>query len=155
MKLLDFLVKEATVENLTGSDKESVVKEMVSALVKVKVLKESAVKDVVQKILEREKQGSTGIGNWLAVPHLKHTRHVDRIVGVFGRSRAGVDFGAIDGSHCHIFFLLFTPKKEATNHLEALKKVAQLARDADFCRYLRDAKDLKEILELLEEADAR
>lgn len=155
MRLLDFLVKEATVENLVGPDKESVVKEMVSALVRVKVLKGSVVEDVVRKILEREKQGSTGVGNWLAIPHLKQAPYVDRVVGVFGRSRAGIDFGAIDGAPCHLFFLLFTPKKEVKNHLEALKRVAGLGKDPDFCRYLRDAKDLKEIIELLEEADAR
>jgi len=155
MRLLDFLVKEATVENLVGSDKESVVKEMVGALVRVKVLKERVLEDVVQKVLEREKQGSTGVGNWLAIPHLKQAPYVDRVVGVFGRSKAGIDFGAIDGAACHLFFLLFTPKKEAKNHLEALKRVAELAKDVDFCRYLKDAKDLKEIVELLEEADAR
>jgi mannitol/fructose-specific phosphotransferase system IIA component (Ntr-type) len=155
MRLLDFLVKEATVENLVGSDKESVVKEMVQALVKVRILKQSAAKDVVHKILEREKQGSTGVGNWLAIPHLKQAPYVDRVVGVFGRSRAGIDFGAIDGAACHLFFLLFTPKKGVTDHLEALRRVAELAKDVDYCRYLRDAKDLKEILELLEEADAR
>jgi mannitol/fructose-specific phosphotransferase system IIA component (Ntr-type) len=155
MRLLDFLVKEATVENLVGLDKESVVKEMVQALVKVGILKQSAAKDVVHKILEREKQGSTGVGNWLAIPHLKQAPCVDRVVGVFGRSRAGIDFGAIDGAQCHLFFLLFTPKKGVTDHLEALRRVAELAKDVDYCRYLRDAKDLKEILELLEEADAR
>ncbi|MFH1423265.1 MAG: PTS sugar transporter subunit IIA [Planctomycetota bacterium] len=155
MKLLDFLVKGATIENLVSDNKESVVEELVQALAKTEVIKASVQKEIIQKVMEREQQGSTGIGNCLAVPHLKQTVHVEKTVGVFGRSKAGIPFGAIDGVKCHLFFLILNPKKEMTAHLEALRRVAHLSKDIDFCRYLKDAKNLKEILELLEEADER
>ena len=99
----------------------------------------------------REKQGTTGIGKGLAVPHIKQTKFVDRMVGVFGRSSTGIEYGAIDGAPCRLFFLILTPHKGDAKHIEALKKVALLARTPDFCRFMIEAKNLKEIIELLEE----
>ena len=153
MKLFDFLIREATIAELKATDKESVIAEMTQALVKAGIITKEAYKKVLAKILNREKQGSTGIGKGLAVPHIKQTKHVDRMIGVFGRSKSGIDYGAIDGAPCRLFFLILTPKKSDTKHVEALKKVAQLARNSEFCRFMVEAKDEKEILELLEEVD--
>jgi len=155
MKLLDFLIKGATVAELEATDKESVIAELLQALVKAKAVKKEDYKKVLGKILAREKQGSTGIGNGLAVPHVKQTKFVKRIVGVFGRSGHSIDYGAIDGAPCQLFFLLLTPKTGDAKHIEALQKVAQLARDADFCRFMLEAKNFKEVIELLEEVNAQ
>ncbi len=153
MKLFDFLIKSATIAELKATDKESVISEMLDTLVKAKVLKKENRKKVLSKIIEREKQGSTGIGKAFAVPHLKNTRYVNRMVGVFGRCSRGIDFGAVDGAPCHLFFLILTPQRGDSKHIEALRKVAELARNPDFCRFMIEVKSRKEVIELLEEVD--
>lgn len=153
MKLFDFLVKNATIAQVKARDKESVIAELLETLVKAKAVKKKDHKRVLKQILEREKQGTTGIGKGLAVPHIKNTKYVGRMVGVFGRCVEGIEFGAIDGAVCRLFFLILTPQESDNKHLEALKKVAGLARDTDFCRFMVEARDLKEVVELLEEVD--
>jgi len=153
MNLFDFLIKSATVADIKARDKESVIAELLQSLVKHKAIKKENYKRVLNKILEREKEGSTGIGKGLAVPHLKQSKYVDRMVGVFGRCREGVEYDAIDGTPCRLFFLILTPRESNDHHIKALKKVAQLARNADFCRFMVEAKDVKEMVDLLEEVD--
>jgi PTS system nitrogen regulatory IIA component len=153
MKLFDFLRKDATIADLKATDKESVIAELLQSLVDIKAVKKEDYRKLLNKILDREKQGSTGIGKGLAVPHMKQSKHISRMVGVFGRCKHGIDYGAIDGAPCKLFFLILTPQKSDEKHVEALKKVAQLARNPDFCRFMAEAKDLKEIIELLEEMD--
>jgi mannitol/fructose-specific phosphotransferase system IIA component (Ntr-type) len=153
MKVFDFLIKKATIANLEARDKASVIAELLQALVKARAIKKDNYKKVLRQILNREKQGSTGIGKGLAVPHVKQTQYVNRMVGVFGRCKQGISYGAIDGAPCQIFFLILTPKKSDIKHTEALKKVALLAQNPDFSRFMTAAKDLKEILELLQEMD--
>lgn len=154
MRLFDFLIKNATIADLKAGDKESIIAELVQAMVKAKAIKKGDAKKVLNKVLEREKQGTTGIGKGLAVPHVKQTKYVDQMVAVFGRCREGIDYGAVDGAPCRLFFLILTPQKGDKKHVEALKKVAQLARSPDFCRFMIEAKNLKEILDLLEEVDS-
>jgi mannitol/fructose-specific phosphotransferase system IIA component (Ntr-type) len=153
MKLFDFLIKQATIADMKARDKESAIVELLAALVKARAIKKENYKKVLKQILNREKQGSTGIGKGLAVPHIKQSKYVNRMVGVFGRCSRGIDYDAIDGTPCKLFFLILTPQKSDAKHMDALKKVAQLARSADFCRFMTEAKDLKEIVELLEEVD--
>ncbi len=153
MKLFDFLIKGATVADLKARDKDSVIAELLQSMVKHKAVKKENFKKVLSKILDREKEGSTGIGKGLAVPHLKQTRYVSRMVGVFGRCREGIDYNAIDGAPCRLFFLILTPRESDDRHIRALKKVAQLARNADFCRFMVEARDIGEIVDLLEEVD--
>jgi PTS system nitrogen regulatory IIA component len=153
MRLFDFLIAGATIADLKARDKESVIAEMLDSMVKHKAIKKQNHKRILTKILEREKEGSTGIGKGLAIPHLKQTKYVSRMVGVFGRSREGIDYDAIDGAPCRLFFLILTPHESDDHHIKALKKVAQLARNADFCRFMVEARDVKEMVDLLEEVD--
>jgi len=154
MKLLDFLVVEATMDDLTGRDKTGVIKQMVSKLVEVGTLQSAQVRSVTDALLAREKLGSTGIGKGVAVPHAKH-RSVGEVTGMVARSRSGVDFGAIDGEPVHVFFLVLSSPDKAAEHLQALESIATVLRDEHFSRFLKRAKDTDEIAELLAEADEK
>lgn len=153
MKLFDFLIKRATIADIKARDKESVIAELLQALVKARAIKKENYDKVLKQVLNREKQGSTGIGKGLAVPHVKQTKHVKKMVGVFGRCKEGIKYNAIDGAPCKLFFLILTPQKSDVKHFEALKKVAELARNPDLTRFMTEAKNLKEIIELLQEVD--
>ena len=103
---------------------------------------------------ERERLGSTAIGDGIAIPHGK-LKGITQILGVFGRSREGVDFDSLDGSPTHLFFLLVAPEDSASLHLKALARVSRLFKDASFRQRLLDAPDSGELYRLLVEEDSK
>lgn len=154
MRLSEFIVDKALIENLESKDKNGVIKEMVEALVQAKAIKKAQAASVIKALLDREKLGSTGIGQGVAVPHAKH-KTVSKVIGAFGRSKGGVEFNALDGEPVHAVFLLISPEDSPGPHLRALAHISKLIRDNTFCRFLKEAKNLQELQELLEEADER
>ncbi|HWP35278.1 MAG TPA: PTS sugar transporter subunit IIA, partial [Thermodesulfobacteriota bacterium] len=105
-------------------------------------------------LLERERIGSTGVGEGVAIPHAK-LAGVRRLVGAFARSRGGIEFGAVDGRPCRLFFLLVAPEDAASDHLRALARVAKLMRDPEVRRRLLEARDQEALYTLLAEEDDR
>jgi mannitol/fructose-specific phosphotransferase system IIA component (Ntr-type) len=154
MKLLDFLVADATVEDLQAVDKAGVVQEMVAKLVSSRHLTEKQAKAVTQAIMDREALGSTGIGRGIAVPHAKQSS-VKKIVGSLGRSKKGINFAAIDGEPVYLLFLLISPSDQPGPHLKALEHISVVLRDENFSKFLRRAKDQEEMISLLAEADEK
>jgi PTS system fructose-specific IIA component/PTS system nitrogen regulatory IIA component len=148
----DFIAKTAVLDNVDSADKNSALIEMIDALVTSGQIREEARKGIVTALLNREKLGSTGIGQGVAIPHAKHPS-IKKIIGLFARSREGVEFDALDGQPVHLFFLLLSNHDSATNHLECLAYISKHLRDENFCRFLLNARDTNEIVELLAEAD--
>jgi PTS system nitrogen regulatory IIA component len=103
---------------------------------------------------ERERLGSTAIGDGIAIPHGK-IRGVRQIIGTFGRAIKGVDFDSLDGHPTHLFFLLVAPEDSASLHLKALARVSRLFRDNAFREHLLAARDSAEIYGLIVEEDSR
>ncbi|HQC23908.1 MAG TPA: PTS sugar transporter subunit IIA, partial [Syntrophales bacterium] len=103
-------------------------------------------------LLEREKLGSTGIGDGIAIPHGK-LKGLERLVISFGRSRQGVDFDAIDGKPVHIFFLLMAPESSTGQHLKALAKISRMLKDPGFRSDLMAAENAEEIYRKIAEKD--
>jgi mannitol/fructose-specific phosphotransferase system IIA component (Ntr-type) len=155
MKLLGFLDGESIIMDLEATDKEGVVRELVILLQEKNRIEDGKLDAIVDAILKRESMGSTGIGNGLAIPHVKASPLVEELVGAFGRSVEGVDFGALDGEPVHLFFLMVSPKDGVEEHLDILKKIASLGRDEHFCQFLTEARNKQEIVGLLEEVSER
>lgn len=159
MKLTDIIAEEDILTELTSQSKEGVIEELVGHLVSTKKISKENQKAAFDEILSREKLGSTGIGNGLAIPHNKKSKISETMVGAFGKSAEGIKYGAIDGEPSFIFFLFFAPEsfsqREDQPHLKVLKKLSMLGQDSNFCRFLRDSKDQKEIYELIEEIDQK
>ena len=154
MKLRDFVVREAIVDDLRAVDKESVIKELIEALKKAGKLKASDVEGVVKSMMKREEFGTTGIGGGKAVPHVKHDA-VKEIIGTVGRSKKGVDFNALDSEPVYLFFLLVSPTDSTGAHIKALQHISDIIKDDDMCRFLREAKTKRAFIETLAEADER
>jgi PTS system fructose-specific IIA component/PTS system nitrogen regulatory IIA component len=152
MKFADFISPEAIRAELAADNKESVIREMVQALVDVGRIQPDQYESIVRAILNREELGSTGIGRGVAVPHTKHPS-VGHLVGTVAVSRGGVDFDALDGEKVHLFFLLVSPLDRPGDHLRALENISRQLRDDTFCRFLKQAKTQEDIRQLLEEAD--
>jgi mannitol/fructose-specific phosphotransferase system IIA component (Ntr-type) len=152
MKLSDFIVKDAIVPELKATDRDGVIRELVSALAAAKALPASEVDAVVKAIVSREKNGSTGFGKGVAVPHVKHPS-VKKSVGAIGRSTVGVDFAALDQAPVYSVFLLLSPVNNPDGHLQAMENIFRNLQQDTFRRFLRQSDTKQKIVDLLEEAD--
>src|SRR5437899_922781 len=129
MKITEILTPEMVVAQLRGGTKAEVLTELAETLCKQH--KEIAFDRLLGVLNERERLGSTAIGDGIAIPHGK-LRGITKILGVFGRSPGGVDFESLDGNPTHLFFLLVAPEDSASLHLKALARVSRLFKDAGF-----------------------
>jgi PTS system nitrogen regulatory IIA component len=94
--------------------------------------------DVLARLLQRERLGSTGVGHGVAVPHAR-LPGLDRMHGVFVRLETPVDFGAVDEQPVDLIFALLAPEDHPAEHLRALAKVSRALRQADLRQQLRQA----------------
>lgn len=150
LKILDFLSPSAIAPDLVATTKKGVLEELVSLLAK-----EGRVKDAqttVEVLMDREKLGSTGIGQGIAIPHAK-TDQASSVVAAFGLSRRGVQFDALDGEPVYILFLLIAPPGAAGLHLKALARISRLLKDKFFRQSLHETKSPGEILKLIKDED--
>jgi PTS system fructose-specific IIA component/PTS system nitrogen regulatory IIA component len=152
MKIEDFLSENSVVYGLKSRDKEGALRELVAAMVEKGLISADLEADCLEALVLRENLGSTGTGRGVAFPHAR-LDEVSKLVGVFARSDNGVEFDAIDGEPVFLFFCLFSPKDESTEHVAALSRIAKIMRSPDWCRFLRSGKSAREIFELLLEAE--
>ncbi len=152
MKITEYLVPEAIIPSLRSSDKEGAIKEIVEALARAGLVKN--VDQTVGALLEREKLGSTGIGQNIAVPHAKSEEVKNLVLGV-GISEKGVDFDALDGDLVNIIFLVIAPVDATGLHLKVLARIARLLKDKVFRNSLRNCKTVEKIYETIKEEDER
>ena len=92
---------------------------------------------ILEILQQREKLGSTGVGNGIAIPHGKLPK-LGKLFGLFARLDRPVDFEALDGQPVDLVFLLLAPESAGADHLKALARVARLLRDPDVARKLRE-----------------
>lgn len=105
---------------------------------------------VFDRLLERERLGSTGLGHGIALPHARMPR-LERAVGAFVQLRTGVDFGAIDDLPVDLAFGLLVPEDATEEHLLLLAKLAAMFSNQMLCKELRSAADAQELLQHIEE----
>jgi PTS system nitrogen regulatory IIA component len=152
MKLLDYLKKEWVIPDLKGRDKNGVLRELGGVM--AAGIPGVTAEDLFLVLLEREKLGSTGIGEGIAVPHGRLKRWRDFSIS-FGRSRDGVEFDAIDGRPAHLFFLVMAPENSAVDNLKLLSRIVMLLKDSSFKKRLLRADSLDELYETIAEEDEK
>ena len=108
MKMLDIVSQDAIVARLESDSRDSVITELVGALISSGKAEEGMRDDLIAKVLERERRGSTGFGKGVAVPHVKHP-DVDTMAAAIGISEDGIDFDALDKQPVYSFILLLSP----------------------------------------------
>lgn len=150
MKIMDILKKEFILEELKAKSKREVLVELAAVFARGKTKFDPEA--MLHVLLEREKLGSTGIGDGIAIPHGK-LAGLEEMAIAFGRSREGVDFEAMDGKPAHLFFLLMAPENSAGQHLKALAKISRMLKDAVFRKYLLAAKTHDDLYQALVEKD--
>ena len=151
MRLIDLLNPGAVIPDLKGREKQEVLGELAAAVAPGLGV---PAERVARVLAEREKLGSTGIGDGIAIPHGK----LDGIEGLrvgFARSVSGVDFEAMDGGTTHLFFVLIAPEESVGDHLKMLARISRMLKDNAFRSRLMKAKSREEILLTIEEEDAK
>ena len=150
MKILDILAVNSIVPELKGRTKKLVLEELIDA---VKQHKPHIDSDRLMKVLlERERLGSTGIGDGIAIPHGK-LKDIDDLVLSFGRSIEGIDFESMDGKPVHLFFLLVAPEACAGIHLRALAKIARLLKNGTVRKRLAKVENREDIFSIIQQED--
>jgi PTS system nitrogen regulatory IIA component len=142
MKLSDMLDEDHILVDLKAKDKREVLEELSEVITgHDPSLEKSA---LVKVLLERERLGSTGIGDGVAIPHGKF-QGIDQPIISFGRSRRGLDFDSMDGAPTYLFFLLVAPENSASIHLKALARIAKILKNSSFRKMLMEASSREEI----------
>jgi fructose-specific phosphotransferase system IIA component len=152
MKITDYLKENCIITNLKSRDKEGVLRELIKLFEKNGYIKDG--EKVLETVLEREKLGSTGIGQGIAIPHAK-TEQINDILCAVGISQNGVDFDSLDGEPVFIIFLVLAPTKSIGQHLKTLAKIARLLKDKVFRNSLRNAKTPAEVLKIIKEDEEK
>ena len=147
MQLREFFNRDVVALDLQATAKDEVLKEMIQLL----DLDEKSQGILFKMLKRRENLGSTGIGRGIAIPHCR-SLVVDRLRIAFGRTKAPIEFDAIDDNATRYFFLIVAPPLEVSNqYLPVLGKLAQFAKDPEITRRLAELNSPDEFLSLLEE----
>lgn len=154
MKLRDFVVKDAILPALQSAQRDEVVAEMVDALVAADAAPADLRDTLIAEILKREKNGSTGFGKGVAIPHVKHEK-IAKVAAAIGVSPSGIDYNALDKQPVYSVFMLLSPADQPDQHLHAMENIFANLQNDTFRSFLRQADSLDAINTLLEEADTQ
>ncbi|SEA25249.1 PTS IIA-like nitrogen-regulatory protein PtsN [Desulfuromusa kysingii] len=150
MKISEILDPKAIVADLQAKDKPNALRELTDSLLSCEPTLNRD--DVIAVLEERERLGSTGIGDGVAIPHGK-LAGIPELKLVFGRSRSGVDFDSMDGQPAYLFFLLIAPEESVGIHLKTLARISKLLKDAAVRKKLLEAADQKAIYQVILDAE--
>ncbi len=150
MEIVDLISPESVVPNLRATSKKQALQELARRAAEITGLQERAIFDV---LLERERLGTTGVGNGIAIPHGK-LASLPRLYGLFARLERPINFESIDEQPVDLIFLLLAPESAGADHLKALARVSRLLRDKGVCEKLRGTDTAEGLFALLTESPA-
>lgn len=145
MPVNDLLTPSAVIPALKVNGKKQALQELAARAAELTGQSERTVLEV---LVQREKLGSTAVGNGIAIPHGKLAK-LDRLFGLFARLGRPVDFEALDNQPVDLIFLLLAPEGAGADHLKALAQVARLLRDPAVARKLRESEDAEALYAVL------
>jgi mannitol/fructose-specific phosphotransferase system IIA component (Ntr-type) len=152
LKLTQIVSKGAVVPKVASAERDKAIAELVDALISSGAADAALRPELLARVLERERRGSTGFGKGIAVPHVKH-KNVKRMAAAIGLSPTGVDFNALDHQPVYSIFLLLSPEDRPDDHLQAMEVIFKHLSQDTFRRFLRQAQSADDVWTLLEEAD--
>jgi len=145
MPLTDLVVPNAVIPALKVNSKKQAIAELAA---KAAALTGQSEREILEILLQREKLGSTGVGNGVAIPHGKLPK-LGKLFGLFARLDRPVDFESLDNQPVDLIFLLLAPEGAGADHLKALARVARLLRDPDIVHKLRESRDTESLYAVL------
>ena len=152
MKISDILKKEHIIKELNSCDKKNVLDELSSFLEDEGEITNKA--SLLAALIEREKLGSTGIGENVAIPHAKISE-IDKIITVFGRSKNGVEFESLDQKPVNFIFLVIAPENSTSQHLKALARISRLFKNPSLRESVLRTNEADQIYSILVDEDSK
>jgi PTS system nitrogen regulatory IIA component len=150
MALLEFLSPDAVAPALRVNGKKQALLELSAHAARLTGLDE---RTIFEALLQRERLGSTGIGDGIAIPHGKLPR-LDRLFGFVARLDKPIDFEALDGQPVDLLFLLLAPEGAGADHLKALARIARVLRSPGVIERLRMTRDADALYAVLTQSPA-
>ena len=150
MEIADLLSPDAVMSHLKAAGKKQVLQEMAHKAAGLTRLPE---RRIFETLSEREKLGSTGMGQGIAIPHGR-VPGIEKMTGLFAQLDQPVDFDAMDDQPVDLVFLLLAPEGAGADHLKALARVSRLLRNQSVCEKLRAASQQAALYALLTEPSA-
>jgi len=150
MDIADLISPASVVANLRVGSKKQALQDLAKRAAETTGLSERAIFEV---LLERERLGTTGVGNGIAIPHGK-LPGLRQLYGLFARLETPIDFDSVDEQPVDLIFLLLAPEAAGADHLKALARVSRLLRDRAVCEKLRGADQADAMYALLTESAA-
>lgn len=150
MEITDLITPAAVIPNLRAGSKKQALQDLARKAAEITGLHERAIFDV---LLERERLGTTGVGNGIAIPHGKLPA-MEKLYGLFARLEKPIAFESIDEQPVDLIFLLLAPETAGADHLKALARVSRLLRDKGVCEKLRGTDNADALYALLTESPA-
>ena len=145
MTLTDLVAPSAIIPALKVKNKKQAIQEISTKAAELTGQNERAILEILQ---QREKLGSTAVGNGVAIPHGKLPK-LTQLFGLFARLEKPIDFEALDSQPVDLIFLLLAPENAGADHLKALARVARLLRDPEVARKLRESRDTEALYSVL------
>src|SRR5256885_14106052 len=137
MPLTDLVAPTAVVPALRVNGKKQALQELSARAAKLTGQNERV---IFETLMQREKLGSTGVGNGIAIPHGKLPK-LEKLIGLLARLDRPIDFESLDGQPVDLIFLLLAPEGAGGGHLEARARVAPVLGDAAAATRLRGVRD--------------
>ncbi len=150
MQLSDLIGTNSVVANLKAGSKKQALQELSQMAAKLTGV---PARDVFATLLQRERLGSTGVGQGIAIPHGKIAQ-LDRLYGIFARLETPIDFDAMDDQRVDLVFLLLAPESAGADHLKALARISRLLRDPGVIEKLRGSTESSALYAILTEPAA-
>ncbi|GAA3888620.1 PTS fructose transporter subunit IIABC [Anoxybacillus suryakundensis] len=150
MRITDLLTEDTIILDLKAQTKKEVIEELANVLEKTGKLHDR--ETFIEAIFAREAQSTTGIGEGIAIPHAK-TKAVRTPAVVFGRSKDGIDYDALDGKQSHLFFMIAAPEGANNTHLEALSRLSTLLMDSSFRSKIENALTKQQVIQAIQEKE--
>jgi PTS system nitrogen regulatory IIA component len=145
MPLNDLVAHNAIIPALKVNGKKQTLQELAAKAAELSGLAE---RTIFETLVQREKLGSTAVGNGIAIPHGKLAK-LTHLFGIFARLERPIDFEALDGQPVDLVFLLLAPEGAGADHLKALARVARLLREPEVARKLRESRDAEALYSVL------
>ncbi len=149
MKITDVLEKNAIISDLKSDTKRGILSELVEP---ISPSHNVSPEEFVRVLMDRERLGSTGIGDGIGIPHGK-MKGIDSLIIGFGKCNKGVNFESLDGRPTRIFFLIITPEESTGLHLRVLAQISKILKNESFREKLLKANNKNDIYSIIKEED--
>ena len=152
MGIQDILQKNAVITNIVAGDKNELITQMAKHLTSISNLSDPD--SIVQKILDREADMSTGIGFGIAIPHAR-IQGIDRVYMVAARSVLGIEFNAIDEQPVHLIFMMLSPANASTQYMQILSALSRIMSYEEIRKSLYETSDAQEFIDIISRGESK